>query len=165
LLSNWPLSLALHKKSWYFDTPQTLAFLLVWDYVGVIPRNILNLHFAPLHCLNKTFIPNFVHHHFWPKLLQEIKYLLWFILIKWFIPKGQMFWWFFFFTMGHLVNLSPKNYKVLPSPLVEITFLQCFHDVKTTLFVLHLHYFTWLCKIIQMHFFCTYIYIVLHNTK
>jgi hypothetical protein len=75
-LSNWPLSLAFHKKSWYFDTPQTLAFLLVWDYVGVIPRNILNVHFAPPHCLNKTFIPNFVHHHFLPKLLQKFKYLL-----------------------------------------------------------------------------------------
>jgi hypothetical protein len=34
------------------------------------------VHFASLHCLRKIFIPNFVHHYFWPKSLQELGYLL-----------------------------------------------------------------------------------------
>jgi hypothetical protein len=56
--------------------PKHMHFLPIWNYGGVIPRNILNKHFTPLHCLNKTFILNFVHHHFLPKLLQELRYLL-----------------------------------------------------------------------------------------
>jgi len=51
---------------------------LWWQY----SRNILNAHFASLHGLNRMFIPNFVHHHFWLKLLQKLRYLLWFILIN-----------------------------------------------------------------------------------
>ncbi len=45
-----------------------------------ILKNVLDanfgVHFASLHCLSKTFIPNFVHHYFWPKSLQELGYLL-----------------------------------------------------------------------------------------
>jgi hypothetical protein len=50
--------------------------LPIWDYNGVISRNILNAHFVPPHCLNRTIILNFVHHHFWPKLLQQLKVLI-----------------------------------------------------------------------------------------
>jgi hypothetical protein len=46
----------------------------------VILKNVLDahfgVHFASLHCLNKIFIPNFVHHYFWPKSLQELGYFL-----------------------------------------------------------------------------------------
>ncbi len=46
--------------------------------------DILIAHFwvcdASPHCLNNIFISNFMHHHFWPKLLQELGYLLWFML-------------------------------------------------------------------------------------
>ncbi len=34
------------------------------------------------HYLYITFIPNFVHHQFWSKFLQKIRYLLWFIFIN-----------------------------------------------------------------------------------
>ncbi len=44
-------------------------------------RNILNAQFASPHGLNTMFRPKFVHHHFWLKLLQKLRYLLWFILI------------------------------------------------------------------------------------
>ncbi len=51
-------------------------FLPIWDYGGVVPRIILNVHFAPPHCSSRTSIPNFVHGHFWPKLLRELRYFL-----------------------------------------------------------------------------------------
>jgi len=51
-------------------------------YGGAIPRNILNAHFAPPPFLNIIFIPNFVHHHFLPKLLQGLRHLLPSILIN-----------------------------------------------------------------------------------
>jgi hypothetical protein len=52
----------------------------------VILGNILGaqflVHFASPNCLSKFFIPNFVHHHFWPWTLQELVYLLKFILMS-----------------------------------------------------------------------------------
>jgi hypothetical protein len=65
---------------WY--SPNINIFLPMWDYVGTIPRNILEAHFALFHCLNITFISNIVNHHFWPKILQELRYLLWCIWIN-----------------------------------------------------------------------------------
>jgi hypothetical protein len=48
--------------------------------VGVIIRNILDehswVHFVSYHNLNKTYIPSFVHQHFWPRTLQKLGYLL-----------------------------------------------------------------------------------------
>ncbi len=45
------------KNNGNFILPKHYHFLSIWDYVGgVIPRNILNAHFASLHCLNITFI-------------------------------------------------------------------------------------------------------------
>jgi len=38
--------------------------------------------FPPPHCLNKISIPKYVHYHFWPRLLQELGYLLWFIFVS-----------------------------------------------------------------------------------
>jgi hypothetical protein len=55
-------------------------------HCDVILGNILSahffVHFASLNCLSKIFIPTFVHHHFWPWTLQELGYLLKFILIS-----------------------------------------------------------------------------------
>jgi hypothetical protein len=36
--------------------PKHYHFLPMWDYGGVIPRNILNAHFASPHCLSSTFM-------------------------------------------------------------------------------------------------------------
>jgi hypothetical protein len=48
IFCNGPLSSALHKKSWYFDIIQTLAFFLrIWDNGDTISRNIFNAHCAP----------------------------------------------------------------------------------------------------------------------
>jgi len=53
---------------------------------GAIVGNILNAHswvlFASCPCLSRISIPNFVQHQFWLRTLQELGYLLWFILIS-----------------------------------------------------------------------------------
>jgi len=59
--------------------------------VVAIPRNILNTHLALLHCLSRTFIPKLVHHHFWLKILQELWYLLGFILINLVVVHRKVF--------------------------------------------------------------------------
>jgi hypothetical protein len=59
--------------------------------VVAIPRNILNTHLALLHCLSRTFIPKFVRHYFLLKLLQELKYLLGFILINLLVVHPKVF--------------------------------------------------------------------------
>jgi hypothetical protein len=52
----------------------------IWDKLCVILKNILNahfgIHFASPCCLNRIFIPNFVHYHFWFKIIQKLVYLL-----------------------------------------------------------------------------------------
>ncbi len=40
------------------------------------------VHVVPSHRLRKFFIPNFVRHQFWPRLLQELGYLLGLTLIR-----------------------------------------------------------------------------------
>jgi hypothetical protein len=40
------------------------------------------VHFASCDCLSRICIPNIVHHQFWLRTLQELWYLLWFILIS-----------------------------------------------------------------------------------
>ncbi len=104
-------------------------YIPIWAYGGAIPRNILNSHFAPPHCLSTTFIPNFVHHHFWLKILQGLRYLLWFILINYviygasqstnviiIICNGSFGW----PLTKNIMNPSP------PPPKVEITFFTFF---------------------------------------
>ncbi len=96
----------------------------------------LDAHFAPPHCLNISFIPNLVHHYFWLKILQKLKYLLWFILIN-SISCGPLqttnvlmvFFSFYFFCNG-LVGPSPKIYEIaLLSPQVAITFFTLFYTI------------------------------------
>jgi hypothetical protein len=48
---------------WAKDIGQKLMVVL-----GNVPSHV--------HCFNRIFIPNFVCHHFLPKLLQELGYLL-----------------------------------------------------------------------------------------
>ncbi len=94
----------------------------------------LDAHFAPPHCLNITFNPILIQHYFWLKLLQKLKYLLWFILIN-LISCGasqntnvfMVFFSFYFFCNG-LIGPSPKIYEIAyPSPQVEITFFTLFY--------------------------------------
>jgi len=47
---------------------------------GVIFKKILDQHSFCL-TLSRIYIPNFTHHHFWLRTLQELGYSLWFILI------------------------------------------------------------------------------------
>jgi hypothetical protein len=57
LFYNGPLWLVLYKKSWYFDTPQTLAFFYQYGTIGVLFKEISwNAHLVPLHCLSTTFV-------------------------------------------------------------------------------------------------------------
>jgi hypothetical protein len=45
------------KNNGILILPKHYHFLSIWDCDGgVIPRNILNAHFASPHCLNITFI-------------------------------------------------------------------------------------------------------------
>jgi hypothetical protein len=92
----------------------------------VILGNILGahflVHFVSPNCLSKIFIPNFVHHHFWLWTLQELGYLLKFILISLIdfhasqsinIFKG----FFFFGAMSHfdwLIATTILNPNLLP---------------------------------------------------
>ncbi len=66
---------------------------------GAIVRNILDahswVHFASLHCLNKISIP-FCSSSFWVRILQELKYLLWFKLISLYGCHAS-----FWFAIGH----------------------------------------------------------------
>ncbi len=87
--------------------------------VCVILGNIFNahfgVHFASPHCLSRIFIQNFVHHHFWLKILQKLEYLLWFILISLIMnPKIQMFSRLFFVLFllqwATSIGLSPKTF-------------------------------------------------------
>jgi hypothetical protein len=78
-----------------------------------------------------------------------------------------MFWWFCF-TMGHMVGLSPKTWWIMiPLPQVKITFFTSFFCMYTVLhnhiksykcIFLHLHFYIWLHKII-------YIYILTQSPK
>jgi hypothetical protein len=61
----------------------------VWDncsaigeYLGCTFVNASWVQVTPPHYLNRMSIPNFVHHHFWPRLLQDLGYLLQLILEK-----------------------------------------------------------------------------------
>jgi hypothetical protein len=49
---DWPLT----KNHDTLIFPKHYHFLPMWDYGGVIPRNILNAHFASHHCLSLTFM-------------------------------------------------------------------------------------------------------------
>jgi hypothetical protein len=57
-----------------------------WINCRVVLGNILSahflVHFDSPNCLSKKIISNFVHQHFWPWTLQELGYLVKFILIS-----------------------------------------------------------------------------------
>jgi hypothetical protein len=54
-----------------------LGNLISWVYILACVSSCMLPHW-----LSKIFIPNFVYHHFWPKLLlQNLMYLLWFMII------------------------------------------------------------------------------------
>jgi len=76
----------------------------LWCYWNILDGHFL-LHFGSLHCLSKIYIPNFVHHHFSPKRLQKIGYLLWFTLIGLICCHASqdtsIFKVFFWLAMGH----------------------------------------------------------------
>ncbi len=76
-----------------------------------------NTHPVLLHCLSRTFIPKCVHHHFWIKLLQELRYLLGFILINLVVGHHKVFECFdgCFFGNGPFGWLLTKNLWNLPS--------------------------------------------------
>jgi hypothetical protein len=91
-------------------------------------------------------------------------YLLWFILIN-YISCGvsqstNVLMVFFFFAMGHLVGLSPKNYEIPPFPTFFTLFYTytILHSCKKKLYVRFT--FTWLCKTMQMYLFL-YLHIVI----
>jgi len=56
IICNGPLWFILYKKNHdiLILSKHFSIFLTIWDYGGVILRNILNAHFAPLHCLSTT---------------------------------------------------------------------------------------------------------------
>jgi hypothetical protein len=114
-------------------------FLPIWDYSGVISGNILNAHFVPPHCLSRTLIFNFVHHRFWPKPLQQLRDLLWFILIN-LISFGAsqntnvLMMFVFFFSLfcngpfGWPITIWLDHYEIPPPPPpVKITVFTLFY--------------------------------------
>ncbi len=78
----------------------------------------MNAHFAPFHYLNRNVIANFVHHHFWLKLLQELRYLLGFILINLVVEHPKVFECFDSCFFGN----GPFGYEI-PPPQVEIIYI------------------------------------------
>jgi hypothetical protein len=101
---NGPLWLALHKKNYdILNAPQVYFSLSIQYSIKGCPltnyiqnkRLLLDkryetncdaiveyvvctflMHIASMHCLMKTFIYNLVQQHFWLRLLQNIKYLM-----------------------------------------------------------------------------------------
>jgi hypothetical protein len=113
---DWPSQ----KKHDSLILPKHYHFLPIWiDYVGATPRNILNTHLALLHCLSRTFIPKFAHHHFWLKLLQELRYFLGFILINLVVVHPKVFECFdgCFYANGPFGWPLTKN--IMKSPLLK----------------------------------------------
>jgi len=71
------------------------------------------MHVAPTHCLSRIFNANFFHDHFWPRLLQELECLLWFILIS-LIICGASQSSYLFIAMGHFdLPITKKRFETL----------------------------------------------------
>jgi hypothetical protein len=55
VMGHFDSSFAKNHDTFLICSEHVLHFILpIWDYGGVILRNILNAHFAPLHCLSTT---------------------------------------------------------------------------------------------------------------
>jgi hypothetical protein len=117
---NGPLWLPFTKKMMIFWNYLNICIFYQYGIMVVLFQEIFWINISPpLHCLSKTFILNFVHHHFLPKLLQELRYLSWFIFII-LITSGasqnkNVMIFILFFAMKCLVGLSPK---LLGNPLL-----------------------------------------------
>jgi hypothetical protein len=118
-------------------------------------------HLALIHCLKRTFIYKFVHHYFWLKLLQELRYLLWFILINLIsCDVSQSIWMFWFFLQWVIWLASHQKHYQIPPPQVEIIYICVCVCVKSYKSIC----FTWPPKTIWMFFF-TLIVLYTHNTS
>jgi hypothetical protein len=107
------------KKSWY--SPNISIFYQYGIMVELSWMHIL-LHFI---CLNRNVIPKFVHHHFWLKPLQKLRYLLWFILINLIScdasQSTNVYMSVIFFAMGHFwLAYHQKIMESPPCPLPKI---------------------------------------------
>lgn len=78
------------------------------------------MHVDPSYCLSWIFIFIFVYPHFWPRPFQELRYLLWFILVN--CGASQRF--NIYMTKGHFDwPISKKNsFGMLCSLALMLTF-------------------------------------------
>ncbi len=75
------------------------------------------MHFVPPHSLTRISILTFVHHHFLPRLSEELGYLLWLIIINLIghgASQAQMFQ-SYFLQWSTLIGPSPKAFWAPPS--------------------------------------------------
>jgi len=109
-------------------------------------------HFASLHYLRRIFIFKFVHHHFWPKLLQELRHLLWFVLIIIFScgasQNTNVLMIIFFLQWAIWLIYHQKIMKLPPSPQIENTFFTLF----SIYIVLHGHVKPYKCFFLTLTF-------------
>ncbi len=108
------------NKWWYFDIPQTLAFSTNMRLWSCYSKNYFECTLCPTSLFCGNFNPNFVHHHFWPKLFQALRYILWFILIN-LISCGAsqstnvLILWFFFFWQWAIWLAHHQKHHEIPS--------------------------------------------------
>ncbi len=143
------------QKSWYLDILQTLAFSTNMGLWLCYSKKYFECTFCPTSLFCENFNPNFVHHNFWPNLFQELRYILWFILIN-SISCGAsqstnvlIMWFFFLFGNGPFDYLMTKNIMKSPPSQVKIKKYILFHiathiciKLYRYIFILYLLYFT-----------------------
>jgi hypothetical protein len=75
------------------------------------------MHVAPTHCLSRILNPNFFHIDFWPRLVQELECLLWFILISLITCGASQSSIYIFIAMGHFDSpITKKQFETLEIP-------------------------------------------------
>jgi hypothetical protein len=77
LWNRLPFSPPIYNTSQHFWAKEMRKFvMLLGEYFGCTLLSASSVHVAPSHCLSRISVPDFVHHHFWLRLLQEFGYLL-----------------------------------------------------------------------------------------
>jgi hypothetical protein len=106
------------------------------------------MHIVPSHCLRKIYIPHYVRHYFWPKLLQDqTRYMLKFIFNSLISCDAFQSFYLLLFVMWHFDwFIIKKNYPPSPNPKLKITQFyiishECAKLGKVFIFALTLEWF------------------------
>ncbi len=134
----WPLT----KKSRCFSSPQILTSCTNMGLQRCYSKENFEWTFCRTSLLNKTFSFNFGL-----SFCKRLRFIL-INLISCDTSKAEMFWFFYFLQWAIWLANHQKQYDIL-LPQVKIIFFTLFYIASyINVFVLHLHCFTCLCKII-----------------